>query len=220
MKVDVISTIRRCAHPALGAALLLCMAGASAQMFKWVDAKGVVHYSDTPPPPSQKKIEVKPFTGGGPAVELPYALAEAVRNNPVTLYTTADCNACDQARTLLQVRGVPFAEKTVNSNDDQQKLKEAGSPGQLPLLLVGGSKLIGFEAGAWNQALSDADYPAQRILPPTYQNPRAEAAAPPKGPSAQALARAAARAAAAADAAETARLNREPPPDVPPGFQF
>lgn len=216
MKVEMKTSI-------LGVALLLCMAGASAQVFKWVDEKGVVHYSDTPPPPTQKKVEVKSFNGsGGAAADLPFELAEAVRNFPVTLYTTTQCGACDQGRSLLQARGVPFSEKTVTTNDDQKKLSEAGSAGQLPLLLVGSNKLVGFESGAWNQALSDAAYPAQRVLPANYQYAKAESAAPPRGPAPDAQARAAAAAAAAAAEAEAEARRRQqaPPADAPPNFQF
>lgn len=211
--------MKRLLHPTLkraaplGLALLLCAAGASAQMYKWTDPKGVVHYSDQPPAAAAKgaRVETKSFAGGGSRVELPYALAEAARSNPVTLYTTVDCNACDQARALLQQRGIPFAEKTVNTNDDQQKLKEAGSAGQLPLLLVGSRKQIGFEAGAWNEALSAASYPAQRMLPASYQNPAAVSAAPPP---VRPLAR---------NVVREPQPNAAKPPaptDTPPGFQF
>jgi glutaredoxin len=199
------------------------MAGASAQMFKWVDDKGVVHYSDTPPPPSQKKVELKSFNGGAAAADLPFELAEAVRNAPATLYTTPQCAACDQGRSLLQARGIPFAEKTVTSKDDQKMLSDAGSAGQLPLLVVGSNKLIGFESAAWTQALSDAAYPAQRMLPTNYQYAKAEPAAPPRAPTPEAQARAAARAGeAAAEAAAEAARRRQPtaPADAPPKFQF
>lgn len=200
--------LTRCA--ALGLALLLCAAGASAQMFKWTDAKGVVHFSDQPPPVNSK-VETKSFGGGGGGDQaaLPYALAAAARNSPVTLYTTADCSACDQGRALLQQRAIPFAEKTVTSNDDQQKLREAGSPGQLPLLLVGGNKRIGFEAGAWNETLSNAAYPKQRLLPANYQQPAALPAAP-----ARPLASEVVREQPAAPA------PLPPPADTPPGFRF
>jgi glutaredoxin len=215
MKVEMKTSI-------LGVALLLCMAGAGAQVFKWVDEKGVVHYSDTPPPPSQKKVELKSFSGGGAGADLPFELAEAVRNFPVTLYTTSQCGACDQGRGLLQARGIPFSEKTVSTNDDQKKLSEAGSAGQLPLLVVGSNKLIGFESGAWNQALSDAAYPAERVLPANYQYAKAESAAPPRAPAPdpQAQARAAARAAAEAEAEAARRRKQAPPSDTPPNFQF
>jgi len=43
------------------AALLLCAAGiASAEMYKWTDAQGQVHYSDRPPPSGAEKVEVIP----------------------------------------------------------------------------------------------------------------------------------------------------------------
>ncbi len=216
MKVNVKTSI-------LGAALLLCMAGAGAQVFKWVDEKGVVHYSDTPPPPSQKKVELKSFNGGGGGADLPFELAEAARNFPVTLYTTVPCGPCDQGRALLQARGIPFSEKTVSTGDDQKKLSEAGGAGQLPLLVVGSNKLVGFESAMWNQALSDAAYPAERILPASYQYAKAESAAPPRAsaPEAQAQARAAAvRAAAEAEAEAARRRKQAPPSDTPPNFQF
>ena len=202
------STLKRSAS--LGLALLLCVAGASAQMFKWTDAKGVVHFSDQPPAGNDVKVESKSFAGGGSGVALPYELAEAVRNSPVTLYTTADCNACDQGRALLKQRGIPFSEKTVASNEDQLKLKEAGSPGQLPLLVVGGAKRIGFESGAWNEALTSAAYPPERILPANYQYPAAASAAP-----ARPLERNVVR-----EQAEQAPRPAVPAPDTPPGFRF
>jgi glutaredoxin len=198
----------------LGLALLLCAGGASAQMFKWTDAKGVVHFSDQPPPAgSERKVERKAFGGGGERVQLPYALAEAARKSPVVLYTAPACVACDQGRTLLTKRGIPFAEKTVVSNDDQRKLTEAGGDGQVPLLLVGGAKRIGFEAGAWNDALNDAAYPKQKMLPPSYQNPVAESAAPAPAVVARPLAR---------DVVPELAPSRPkaPPSDTPPGFRF
>jgi glutaredoxin len=196
----------------LGLALLLCAAGASAQMFKWIDAKGVVHYSDQPPAGKERKVELKSFANGADQVELPYALAEAVKNQPVVLYTTTDCKACDLGRALLKQRGIPFSEKTVATNDDQKKLADAGSPGQLPLLLVGSAKRIGFEAGTWNEALSAAAYPVERVLPANYQYPVAVSAAPAR-PLARNLVR--------EQQAEAARRPTAPPaPDTPPGFQF
>ncbi|SFL68561.1 glutaredoxin family protein [Rugamonas rubra] len=211
----------------LAAILLLCAGaagGVQAQVYKWVDDKGVTHYSDAPPLPSGKaakaKVELKSFSGGGSAVELPAELAAAVRNRPVTLYSTAQCEACDQARAMLLARGIPFREKTVNTADDQAALKKAGSNGQLPLLLVGRGKQIGFEQSSWDVLLSDAGYPVQKILPPNYQNPPPVAAAPAPQPDAAEQTRAAARDNARAAAEEEARRRKQQQPEAPPGFQF
>jgi glutaredoxin len=205
-------------------AALLCAASASAQMYKWTDAKGVIHFSDTPPASSLQKAEVKTYGAGeqpGPA--LPYELAQAARANPVRLYTTAACRPCDQARSFLQKRGIPYAEKSVSSADDQQALKAAGSDGQLPLLLVGRSKLVGFNPNQWNDAL-DAAYPSQSMLPRGYQFAAATPAAPPKAAQ-QDAARAAAAERAARAAAQQADQQakfapRPPPKNGTPDFQF
>ena len=194
----------------IGCLLLLCAGAASGQIYKWVDAKGVTHYSDAPPPPSAGKVPLKVLPGAA-APALPWELAQAIRNNPVTLYTGARCVACDQGRALLQARGVPFGEKTVKSGADLAVLKQAGSAGQVPLLLVGDSKLIGFDAAAWTTALAGAAYPLQPMLPPGFQNPPALPAAgvaPARQPD--------------SDAAATADDSREklPPANTPPGFKF
>ncbi|MBZ2209187.1 glutaredoxin family protein [Massilia sp. R798] len=210
---------------ALGAALLLAGASASAQIYKWVDAKGVTHYSDTPP--ASKQAEVKPY-GGADAVlvPLPYELARAARTSPVTLYTMPKCSGCDSGRALLKARGIPFTEKTVTTAADQDKLKQAGSDGQLPLLLVGRSKLLGFETGEWNSALTNAAYPAKSMLPSRYRHPEAVAAAPPAtGPSPEALQRQQREAAQAADAEASAAAAREAQArekkkSTTPAFQF
>ncbi len=195
-----------------GLVLLLCATGASAQMFKWTDSKGVVHFSDQPPPASVAKVERKALPSRAQGVQLPYALAEAARKSPVVLYTGSPCGPCDQGRALLQQRGIPFTEKTVSSNDDQQKLSEASGSTQVPLLLVGGAKRVGFEAGGWNAALTAAAYPARGSLPAGYKNPPAEPAAPVERPLARDV---------APELPPVAPPPRPaPPPDTPPGFKF
>jgi glutaredoxin len=204
--------------PALRSSLLICLlyaAGAHAQLYKWVGSDGKITYSDTPPPSTAKQVERKNLQEGGiSTADLPFELAEAVRNNPVTLYTTAKCAACDAARSLLSRRGIPFQEKTVVSNDDIAKLREAGGESQLPFVTVGRSKQQGFESGAWNSLLSAAGYPETSILPRSYHAPQAEAAAPKAAP------KTAAR--EPEKQAEERRPDDLPPAtgDAPPGFRF
>ena len=215
---------RKSRRAAMLGALLLAASAAHAQIFKWTDERGVVHFSDTPPPPSAKvNVEVRHFAAdGSPSANLPFELAQAVRNYPVTIYTGTACAVCDQGRALLRARGIPFSEKTVFSNADIEALKQAGSNGQVPFLLVGNTRLVGFDAASWNDALSNASYPAQSMLPATYQNAAAEPAAP-NTPSPADLARVAAEEAAKAaraarEAAAAAQAETASPP--PPNFQF
>lgn len=192
----------------LAAVLLLCAGAASAQLYKWKDAKGVTHYTDTPPAATAAaKAELKSFPSGGPALPLPPELAAAVKARPVTLYSKAGCDICISARAMLQARGIPFSEKTVNSEADHAALKLAGSNGELPLLLIGRGKQVGFEKVTWDEALTEAGYPAQRMLPANYQYPAATAAAPRQ-------------AAANAPPKQDEAARRLPPVNAPSNFQF
>ena len=195
--------------------ILMCTAGANAQqMYKWVGPDGKITYSDTPPPSTVKQVEKKSASFGGVSVaNLPFELAETVRNHPVTLYSAPQCAPCDAGRALLTSRGIPFAEKTVTTNEDIEKLRQAASDAQLPLLIVGRNKQKGFESTGWTASLNTAGYPTTSRLPASYRNPPPEAAAPPVQ-------------AVAANKAPIEQVENRPaelPPAIgnaPPGFRF
>jgi hypothetical protein len=50
----------------VGLALLLCATQASAQVYRWVDEKGTVHYSNASPPSGVKATVVDPNAKPGP----------------------------------------------------------------------------------------------------------------------------------------------------------
>jgi glutaredoxin len=209
-----------------GLVLLFVCLPAFAQVYKWTDAQGTVHYTDTPPP-SRMASQVKtPSAGEAVQAPLPYELARAVKASPVTLYTTTQsaCAGCDQGRALLRARGVPYTEKTVNTDEDKEQLRKLAGKLELPLLVVGSRKLAGFQDAAWQDALSAAAYPRSGQLPRGYQYAAPEAAAPATAevPVPPARAKNAPPVDdAAAQAAE--QQPRRPPPkprNAPPGFQF
>jgi glutaredoxin len=196
-------------------ALLLCATGAQAQMYKSVGPDGKVSYSDTPPPAGARQFHAG--SSGTAAPDLPYALAQAVKASPVTLYTAANCAPCASGRALLVQRGVPYTEKTVTSNEDLAALKAAGGDAQLPLLIIGRTRQQGFEESAWQSALGAAGYPAASMLPRSWRNPAPVAAAPqPADKPAQAEV-------AAAPAQARRAQSADPQPaagNAPPGFRF
>jgi len=161
-------------------ALLLLLPGlAAAQTYRWVDDAGKVHYSDQVPPSGAREVQktAAPSPQSAPT-SLPYALQQAVKNYPVTLYTSKNCEPCVPARALLDKRGVPYKEVSVADAPALEKL--AGSAA-VPLLTVGREKYEGFESASYQSALDIAGYPRISLLPPGVQA-REEAkpdAAPP-----------------------------------------
>ena len=81
--------------------------------------------------------------------------------------------ACDSARRLLKSRGVPFTERTVNTNQDIDVLKSLSGNASLPFGTIGGQHLNGFLDTEWTQYLDAAGYPKKSQLPSNYRQPAA-----------------------------------------------
>ncbi|HUJ86622.1 MAG TPA: glutaredoxin family protein [Burkholderiales bacterium] len=162
------------------AAIALCLAlapgAASAQqLYRWTDAAGGVHVTDTPPPPSAREVEKKAFAGS--AVEtnqLPFELSKAMKDAPVTLYTSPSCkDPCSQARAALNRRGIPFKEIVVWNPETNAELQRVTGATKVPTLTVGSMVQQGFEQSAFDSALDVGGYPKAGQLPARTQ------AAPP-----------------------------------------
>lgn len=80
---------------------------------------------------------------------------------PVRLFTTAQCGLpCQNARALLSERGVAFQETLVQSEEDVEELKKvAGERGLVPVLLIGGSSIQGFDPTRYAAGLDTAGFP-------------------------------------------------------------
>lgn len=155
------------------AALGLLSAHALAQ-YKHVGPDGKVTYSDTPPPAAkgvQKKelTSAAPSAGASSGAGLPYELGLAAKNFPVVIYATPGCDGCDQGRSFLVKRGIPFSEKSITTNEDLTALKQLAGSAGLPVMTVGNNKLLGFEPTAWGSALDNGGYPATSALPRSYK---------------------------------------------------
>jgi hypothetical protein len=169
--------------------LMLACVAAHADLYRWVDADGTVHYSDQLPPANIKQIEKKKAAGGKASeAPLPYTLQQAVRNFPVTLYSSECGNACTQARGLLAKRGIPHTEMDATDPSTQVELRKlTGGPLEVPVLKVGRDTLRGFEEGKWNTSLDAAGYPQTAMIPPRLPAKPAKpakpaAAVPPAAP--------------------------------------
>ena len=139
----------------------VAMGSAQAEVFRWKDKDGKVHYSDNPP----KDVQAEKRKVGDNKIEsdkASYETKRAMQLAPVTLYSFSDCKEpCDQARKFLTTRKVPFTEsvmKTKEEFDAVAKLVGKKEP-TAPTLLVGSKPVEGFEAGAWNSMLDVVGYP-------------------------------------------------------------
>jgi glutaredoxin len=158
--------------PLLAAVLLCAVAVAQAQqLYRWTDEKGRVHITDTPPPASAKGVQKKkPVAGGADAGQQPFELVVAMKDFPVTLYTSPNCKEpCTAARAALNKRAVPFSEVQVWNEETNEALRKVSGGNDVPTLVVGSSVHRGFEPEAYDALLDSARYPKAGLLPPRAQ---------------------------------------------------
>ena len=200
------------------AGVLLSPLAQAQQVYRIVGPDGKVTFSDQPPPAAGAgKVSTANTSAGGAAAStgLPFELRQVASKYPVTLYSGENCGPCGSARAMLINRGIPFSERTVNTNEDIRALQRLSGNTSLPFATIGSQQLKGFSDMEWTQFLNAAGYPATSVLPSSYRPPAAaplvSIATPP----------AATNGAAARPAAEPAPVAPPPPAaDNPAGIKF
>lgn len=167
------SRARRAGAVACVALGLLAATSVLAQgVYRIVGPDGRVTYSDQPPPTGASVRPAGAAAAGNTGnTQLPFELRQVASRFPVTLYTSSDCAPCNSGRNLLTARGIPYAEKTVNSFEDTEALKRLSGESSLPFMTIGGQQIKGYSETEWTQFLDAAGYPKQSALPGSYRRP-------------------------------------------------
>lgn len=148
----------------------VCTAGA--EVYQWVDEKGVVTFKDTPPPPSKTRKKVKTYKDGDfdPAPPAPPASASSKRRaagalppaaaktqrfgGTVELYVTDWCGYCKQAVAYLKEKGIPYVAYNIERDSAARRRHEELGGRGVPLIVVGSNRMSGFSPQALEHYLS------------------------------------------------------------------
>lgn len=139
---------------------LVIMSAQAGELYRWVDNSGRVYYGDLPPADAVNVEVMKAARSDVPNEYIPYESRRAQQNFPVTLYVGNGCGeTCDQARSLLNKRGVPFSEKFLRTKDEIDTFKRITGSEVVPTLMVGKTILKIFQPEQWHGELDIAGYP-------------------------------------------------------------
>lgn len=163
-------------QPWLFAALLATVVLPASAQFKVVAPDGSITYTDRPPAEAQLRVTPMGSTPGAvaaatPATSLPVELRQLTQRYPVSLYTSADCPACDSGRSWLAERGVPYRERSISTEQDAQALSALIGARTVPALTIGAQPVRGFSTADWQAYLDAAGYPRESKLPRGWQPP-------------------------------------------------
>ncbi len=156
------------------AALLCCGQGIAlgATIKECQDAEGRKYFADRCPADTQQLGEKKILTSGQVGgVNLQQLRSE----HPIVIYSVPNCDACDLTRNYLSKRGLPFSEKDVSENaDNQQELKERSGALTVPAVAIGKQLVSGYNRSALKSQLDAVGYPDSE----SQQGQQAAGAAP------------------------------------------
>jgi glutaredoxin len=207
----------------MGASMLASLLAAPAlaqDIYRNVGPDGKTSFSDQPAPASSASgraaVSGAPAASPGPSAQLPFELRQVSSRFPVTLYSSRDCAPCNSGRNLLNARGIPYMERTVESAQDSDALKRLSGDLSLPMLTIGAQQIKGYSDTDWTKFLDAAGYPKQSALPASYRRPAASPLVEVKAGDAAAPSAAQSRPAASAPA----QVPVAPPAQNPAGIRF
>ena len=149
--------MRMIARTAL-ATLLLVAAPAGAELYKWVDDDGTVHFSDRAPDEGAERVELEPINSVAPVDGLEPAEGAAdtgerpqAGGGRVTMYSTSWCGYCRRARQYFRAEGIPFTEHDIEASARARRAYNRLGGGGVPLLKVGGRTMNGFSVESFER---------------------------------------------------------------------
>ena len=159
--------------------MLILLLGASpllhaGEIYRWVDERGAVHYSDQPPPANARQSQK--VKGKGNVVDVDKESFEtklAREKNPVVLYSAACGPMCDHARDHLTQRGIPYILKDPCKEPEiAVELKKLIGAVEVPVIVVGKTHQKGFDISSWDSLLDAGGYPKSPLIPPKPTPPK------------------------------------------------
>lgn len=127
---------------------------ATAEIYKWVDEQGNVHFTDQPPPnQTTEKIEVKINSYTSPKIVDVDRLFG--KSNKLVMYSTSWCGYCKKARNYFIANNIAFEEYDVeNTNKGKRDYDKLGGGG-VPIILMGNKRMNGFSVHKFKRFYED-----------------------------------------------------------------
>lgn len=134
--------------------LLLLSAPATAQIYKWVDEDGTVHYSSRPATTAQAEDVTAKVKSTGNFVEL--ETSDASYGNTITMLSTTWCSVCKRAKAWLNEKGIAYTELDVEKDEEGKRRYHELQGRGVPIILVGKQRMNGFSEPRMEEMLKTA----------------------------------------------------------------
>lgn len=113
----------------------------AAEVYKWTDEQGRVHFGDQPQDKEKAErlsLKVKPYES------VSYESVAPAKSQRVVMYAASWCGYCRQARNYFRQSGIAYVEYDIEKNQSARKAYDAIGGNGVPVILFGDKRLNGF----------------------------------------------------------------------------
>ena len=143
--------------------IFLHCADINAEIYKWVDESGVIHYSETKPENRvAKEIVIKSYQSVSIINEAEssdqskdenkkYQFKPLIKNKKVVIYTTQVCGYCKQAKKYFKSKNIRYREYKIDQSSlAKRKYNKLNARG-VPVIFVGKKRMNGFSINGFKR---------------------------------------------------------------------
>ena len=134
--------------------LLPIYASADAEILKWVDEDGKVHYGDARQMRGRAEV-VKTKISSYEHVTITQSKSAA--GSDVVMYSTTSCGYCKQARRYFKQNDIAFAEHFIDKDRAARRTYDKLGEKGVPVILVGDARMTGFSVPAFEKLYKRVD---------------------------------------------------------------
>ena len=123
-------------------------------IYKWVDEKGKVHFTDNPPDDiktEEVELKINTYT----SVEIKPLVERLGKKDKVVIYSATWCRMCKKAKQYFQINNIPYlsydVEKSRIGKMDFKMLRGRS----VPIIIVGSKRMNGFTASKVDRLYED-----------------------------------------------------------------
>ena len=122
-----------------------------AEIYKWSDKKGDVHFGDSPPEKQQvEKVNVE-INSYEHATYEHVDFYKGENSNRVTMYSTSWCGYCKKARAYFRDHKISYIDYDIEKDERAKRMYDLLGATGVPVILVGKTKMQGFSASKFER---------------------------------------------------------------------
>jgi len=151
---------RRALTIAAAIALAACTCAHSAQVYRWTDADGKVHFGDRPPAQveaEEVEIEVRSIEGAPTVSSYSNLPVNIGVSEQVIMYGAEWCHVCKRAKEYMRSRGIAFKEFDIDKSPTGRRHYEQLKGRGVPIILVGNQRMNGFRPARLEALLANLE---------------------------------------------------------------